>query len=666
MARVLRVVAVVAAVVALTIAIPGVGAAIGISVATAATIAAVAGAVSAIATAGAQALAKPPDMKGSINQIIIGKNLPVPYCMGRSFSGGAEIYDDSAGDKNKYRTKIVVDSVAGPIEGYEALLADYESVGPAPSGGNLSGNSTGWFHDFLFCTTRRGLRPDTALSAVAGTPAFRNWTAAHKLSGMAARAMTLKFDKEGERFSGGIPQLGAVAKWVWTYDPRLDSTYPGGVGAHRWDNELSWSWSENPSLHGLAYARGRFIAKDANGANLAIPRKSAGVGIAKDAINIARFVELANICDANAWTIGGTIYEGPGISRWDNLLRILAVASAKPVWTGGLLDLKFSAPKVALDTITSEDVLGDIDLTAMTSWKERWNTIVPRVRSEAHKWEYVQLDAVTSSAYLAEDGEEKTTEQQWDLCQDRDQGAELTAYMLANGREFPLTLTVKPRFMSYRPGECLAVDLRDEAGLINQLFTITSREVNPATGEVTFTLESETTAKHAFALGRTGIAPPTPSLWSSQLVDQTAAEGSASVINTVSAIAGSFIRAVAITINDVGVVTIGAHDRVYPDRIVSVQAGTATVNGATAGDILFAYYEDPSRLGGAVTYIAVKAPPAIPEDVGPTPEHPGRHFVAAGPVPVAGGTTTGGGATGGGSSGDAIDTVGPPWKTGAF
>lgn len=525
MARALKFVAVVAGVVAL--AATGLGLAMGAFAfagafgTSAATIAAVASAVAAVAGTAAQALMKPPDMKGSINQIVIGKNLPVPYCMGRSYSGGEEIYDDSAGDKNKWRTKIVVDSVGGPIEEYQAFLTDYQSSGMVPTAGNFASNSTGWYNDFLFCGTRKGLRPETALTAYAGHPALRNWTAAHKLSGIAAAAMTMKFDKDGKRFSGGIPQMGRVAKWVWAYDPRLDSTYPGGVGAQRWEDEATWTWSENPALHALAYARGRFITKDAAGVNLPAPRKVVGAGIPRESINVARFVELANLCVANGWTIGGTVYEAPGISRWDNLLRILAVAAARPVWIGGALDIKFSSPKVALDTITADDIVGDLEITAMSSWKERWNSIVPRMRSEAHKWEYVQIDAVTSSTYLAEDGEAKTTEQQWDLCQDKDQAAELTAYLLANAREFPVTLTVKPRLGSYRPGEALAINVPGE-GLVNQLFTINSREVNPATGEVTFTLESETTAKHAFALGRTAVAPPTPSLWSTQTIDEMA------------------------------------------------------------------------------------------------------------------------------------------------
>jgi hypothetical protein len=151
-----------------------------------------------------------------------------------------------------------------------------------------------------------------------------------------------------------------VAKWVKTYDPRLDSTYPGGSGSHRWDDESTWAWSENPGLHALAYARGRFMGPN----NV----KVVGAGIPKQFIDIPAFVELANVCDANGWTCGGAVYEGPGSSRWDNLKTILASAAAKPAWVGGMLTCEIAAPKVALATITADDLAdGDIEVQAMSS-----------------------------------------------------------------------------------------------------------------------------------------------------------------------------------------------------------------------------------------------------------------------------------------------------------
>lgn len=513
MSKTLKTIAIIAGVVALTFAIPGVGTAIGtaigvsITAGTAATISAIASAVSMAAGTAAQALIKPPPMQGTVSQVMIGANMPVAYAIGRSYIGGALIYDKSANGPDNYdRTQIFAYTAAGPIEEFQALQADYTTIGFSGADWNTSRVATGFYGadgGYLWLNTRKGLRPDTALTAFPGRAAFSSWGSNYKLSGYAAASVTMEFDEDGERWASGIPQWGMIAKWVKIYDPRLDTTYPGGSGAHRWDDESTWTWSENPALHALTYARGRFVNDI----------KVVGVGLEQEAIDVAVFVELANVCEANGWTVGGAVYEAPGLSKWDNLKRMLAAASAKPVWVGGVLSCAFDAPKTSLDTITGDDLAdGPVEVVAMQSWRDRVNTIVPRYRSEAHKWEYVQANAVSSATYVTEDGEEKTKEVQYDLVQNVTQAAELAAYEMVNGREFgPINLTVKPRLMLYRPGEALTLNI-PEAGLVNELAVITSRTVDPANGSIQLTLMSETTAKHAYALGQTGTAPPTPTI----------------------------------------------------------------------------------------------------------------------------------------------------------
>ncbi len=325
------------------------GASLGISaalIATAGTVAAAAGAISAISTAVVQATMKPPNAQGSISQVVIGRNLAVPLMLGRTYAGGLQVYDNSAGgSENKFRYQVMVMSGAGPIEEFQTLLADYSPV-------TMSGDSaTGWFSNFLSVQRRLGLRPETAFTGGGSTATpMPEWGVDYKLSGFAAYRVKMSFDKEGKKFTSGVPQWGYVAKGIKVYDPRLDSTYPGGVGAHRWNDESTFTWSDNPALHALSYARGRFIEKNVAGVSLAKPIKIAGCGFAKEAIAIEQFVELANTCVANGWTVGGMLYEGPGTSKWDNIKRILQAAATEPVWSGGQLSLKMSSPKNSLVT----------------------------------------------------------------------------------------------------------------------------------------------------------------------------------------------------------------------------------------------------------------------------------------------------------------------------
>lgn len=645
MSKVARVVGTIAAVVAIAASIAvtfGATAFLGVALTT---IAAVASATSAVAMAIAQATMKPPDMRGSVSQVLIGNNLPVPYGMGRTYAGGMLVYDDSSGDNNRWRFQVMVTSGAGPIEEVEDILLDYN---PATFDG--SGDAVGWYGDFLDVQFRLGARPDTAFTA-GGINPMPGWTSAHKLSGFSAYRVKMKFDKDGKRFASGVPQWGMLAKYVKVYDPRLDTTYPGGAGAHRWNDESTWAWSENPALHALAYARGRYIEKDSGGSPLTVPVKVVGVGLRDypEAIRIDQFVELANICDANGWTLGGFVYEGPGLSKWDNLKRILQAAASEPVWTGGTLGLKISAPKTPLVTITRNDLTdGEISVQAMQSWRDKINTVVPRVRLETHKWEYVQLEAVEGSTYITEDGETKTKEVQFDLCQNEDQGAELAAYAVVNSREFgPITLPCKPYLMAFRPGEAVTVDLTPD---LPEAFTavIIGRQIDPSTGSVMLTLESETDAKHDFALGRTGVPPPTPTLVDPQVKDE--AVGAPSAAAETQLIASSYVTGMTFTLSSAGALSVSAHTRVYLDKSVSVSASGTISTGADADDLVLVYYDDPDRAGGAVTYQYL----IIDEGVGETTDafagdaHPYRHFVASKKVPASGSTGGGSGAGSGG------------------
>ena len=157
----------------------------------------------------------------------------------------------------------------------------------------------------------------------------------------------------------------------------------------------------------------------------------------------------------------------------------------------------------------------------MQSYRDRLNSIVPKYRSEDHKWEYVAAEAVTVASYVTEDGETKTEEIQWNLVQDKDQAAQLAAYRLVNGRELSIELTLKPEARFWQPGDLLTLDI-PELALDGIDAVLIRRTIDPATFQISATFVSETADKHDYALGRTGVAPPTPSLVSPEEKDEAA------------------------------------------------------------------------------------------------------------------------------------------------
>lgn len=465
----------------------GVGAIAGIGLL--ATIGTIAGVASGIASMGSQALAKPPSARGSVSQMIVDPNAPQPYIMGEGYSAGVLRHRAGYGGvvsdiHNPYLFDAVVYSGGGPIQSISPRI-DYATI-------------TSWYTGYLGTDTQLGATPEaSALTATYGTPT--GWGSSHKLSGQAAIAWNFKFDKTGKKFASGMPLTGAYGQWVKVYDPRLDTTFPGGSGSQRLNDETTWAWSENPALHAGTYAYGRYQ----NG------KRTIGIGLPADGIDWAVIAAWANVCDANAWAIFGIVYE-PG-DKWANLRDICAAGGGEPV-PGPVLSFHFDSPKVSLDTVTEADIADqDMSVCAMQSYRDRINEVRPKFRSPEHNWELIQADAVIVEDYVDEDGEERPIEWPFNFVKDKDQAAQLAAYRLVNARELhPIEIVCKPRMRNYRPGDCLHADL-PQIGLDHDCIVL-RREFDPASMTVKLTLMSETPAKHAYALGLTGTVPPTPAL----------------------------------------------------------------------------------------------------------------------------------------------------------
>ncbi len=643
MSKVFKVVGVVAGVVAV---VASGGAALGVFAAaaaggalgSAAGIAAIAGAVSAVAGVAANLTAKPPPARGTVNQTTIGANQPLPYLMGETYSGGAILHEAGYGAtrkkvKNPYYFRAMTFSFCGPVSAFVGLYGDFSPI-------TLSGaEATGFYSGFLYADAQLGDRPEANALAPwwAGCP---DWGSDYKLSGHAAIGISALFDKEGERFASGLPQLGAVWRGVKVYDPRLDSTRPGGSGTHRINDEATWGYSENPACHAVSYAYGRYM----NGV------KVFGVDLGDAAIDIAGAMAWANLCDANGWKVGGTIYE-PG-DKWNNLKLICQAGGCEPVLSGGFLRWRWQKPHVSLKTITPDHLANpDMEVPSNQTWKARRNTIVPKWRSSANQWEYVQSAAVTRSIWLEEDGEAKEFEQEFTLVQQANQAAQLGAYQLAEERGAgTITLVLKPEFMTYDPGDGLTLNIA-EADLNNTPVIVTSRSVAPDTGEVTLTFMTRDGGVDAWALAQTGTGPGATTVTSPQERDEAGGNnqnplGYESTLIATSSPSGFAEEPItAVDAGDDCTITVPDHDRVYADRTVAVTG--ADITGIEYDTLVLIYYDDEARAGGAVTY-AVTTNSA---EARISSTYPNRHYVGAvttpslggGPVDGDGGAPPGGG-----------------------
>lgn len=98
--------------------------------------------------------------------------------------------------------------------------------------------------------TRLGLNASTAYSQVVS--AFPSiWTNNHRGDGLATILMMCKTAPQKNYlkiYPNQMPEHSAVGEGALLYDPRKDSTQPGGSGSHRWNDPGTWEFSRNLAL----------------------------------------------------------------------------------------------------------------------------------------------------------------------------------------------------------------------------------------------------------------------------------------------------------------------------------------------------------------------------------------------------------------------------------
>jgi hypothetical protein len=449
-----------------------------------------------------QISAPKPVARGSTTQVIIDAEPPRPYMIGESYSAGILRHRVGYGATlkkvpNPFLWEVKVFSAVGPVEALVEEQFDFGAVG-------------GYYSGFYSSTSQLGQRPESG----ALTPPFGAapaWSSSHKLSGCAAIGGNYKFDKDGKVFASGTPLHGAIWRGEKVYDPRLDSTYPGGSGSCRLGVESTYVYSASPPLHAGTYAYGRYE----NGIRIF------GLGLSGDAIDWAAIVDWANDCDTVDWTAHGTIYEGGRGAdirqqRVQNLDDICAAGGGRWLQAGALLSFDWHRPRVPLATLTDDDLLEEGgNATAVQTIRERMNGIRPQYVSPAHNWEQITADEIIGSTYRTEDGQPLTQTWALNLVKQPEQAGELACYALVDSREIgPIELKCKAAWRFYKPGETITIN-SSLLGYQGQAVII-ARDLDPQTLAVKLVVKSETPAKHDFALGKVANPPPSPILTQTQ------------------------------------------------------------------------------------------------------------------------------------------------------
>ncbi len=230
-------------------------------------------------------------------------------------------------------------------------------------------------------------------------PAGR-WTSAHRGAGVAYAVVWCELHKKGRGLTAP-PQLLFEVQGAPLYDWRKDSTV-GGSGSHRWNDQSTWEYSDNPFVQAYNLERGFF-----NGSQLMV-----GKGVRASRLPLSEWTQAANIADEIVdgyyrYRSHMIAKDGPGANHDSNLQPLLEAACAS--WVERV-DGEFpiaGAPQAIVATITDDDIKVGAPkrFTAKRKRTELINTVAASYVSPDDFYETKDAATRIDQSALAEDRE---------------------------------------------------------------------------------------------------------------------------------------------------------------------------------------------------------------------------------------------------------------------
>ncbi|RWM02095.1 MAG: hypothetical protein EOR68_08285 [Mesorhizobium sp.] len=229
-------------------------------------------------------------------------------------------------------------------------------------------------------------------------PAGR-WTVNHRGAGIAYAVVTNKLNREHltSPWAAFFEIEGAPL-----YDWRKDSSI-GGSGPHRWNDQTTWEFSENPVLMQYALERGFF-----NGTEMMV-----GKGVSAARLPIAEWTLAANICDESVgvtgarYSAGVVAAAGSGVTHDQNIQPLLEACAA--TWVDdatGEYPIAGAAQSIAF-TFTDDDIMLDepFRFSLKRTKSELINTLAGTYLEPDKFYEQTPFAVRIDPVALAEDGE---------------------------------------------------------------------------------------------------------------------------------------------------------------------------------------------------------------------------------------------------------------------
>lgn len=368
------------------------------------------------------------------------------------------------------------------------------------------------------------------------------------------------------------------------YDPRLDSTVPGGAGAQRADDQSTWVWNDdacrNPSLVALFYLLGWRIND----------RLSVGKGLPANRIDLESFAVAANICDELVAKEGGgtepryrcdgTWSEGDAPATVLDSIKAAMNADLDDVNGKYRLSIFYNDLALPVADFVDDDVLDDFDWTGGPSLEDSYNIVRGTYTDPRDVSLYQQVDFPPIEE-TSPDGIDRIDTFSVPLVQSPSQAQRLAA-LRHNRRKFgggTFVANFGPRGWACEKNSIVRLSFAPR-GFVNKLFRVASMEYRD-NGVVPMMLREESASIYGPPVLLAPVAPvaSTPFDYTLSPLNQALSRGAFQIAS----------RSIAFPLStDDTHVIIAAFDGVLDDgRTISFAAASLTATSGTTYAVLY-------------------------------------------------------------------------------
>ena len=506
MGKTLKTIAMVAVGVALVVFAAPIAGAIGVSAITTGTIAAI-GASLVLSTA-SMALFGPKIPKTQLSRLNISLDPSTPRkaVLGTTAMPLDLRYHESSGTNQEYIDYIIAVAAHKVASITEIWFEEKQAW-------TLAGGVTGTYSGYLTV----GFRTEGTDANYISINGGGKWGSSRRLTGCAYVHLRIKrtgnTKKAESPLASGLPsRVTIIGDGAALYDPRKDSTVPGGSGSHRATDQTTWGVytdaddTDNPALQLLWWLLGWKI----NG------KLSVGSGVPYTRIDMESFITAANICDESVTlATGGTQkrYRTSGTAsdaddRMDIINNFLMSMNATLRDSGGKLTLTVMKNDLADYTLELDeaDMLGEFDWQQTRGLTENYNIARGRFIDPSQNSLY-QLVDYPEVGFASPDGVERVMSVDLYYVEEGRRAQRIAKQILQrNQYRGMLSAVFNAKALGCQVGDVVLLSL-EALGWSNKPFRVVSQEIR-FDGQVPLALVEENAAIYAW--DRDDVAPVTP------------------------------------------------------------------------------------------------------------------------------------------------------------